>query len=229
MITALKYSGIQEHGNGKMLLCWFGLGWSSCYGAVFWFCAENNVNNKKNVFTIAQNHGLFCFSPHRERAGGPQNVGQVTADPNWSEEHPIPYSIVFSNKIARSFSGLVLFRDCLGLAGSKQLGFLPINFFFFSLLNFFLSQPMRFIPFALLVLFPISLWRSEEGLAVYWGQITTAIKKKCHQIPLELFSCLLQIMTYLICPGFSLVTLGLNKSLLYVTWVFLKTEAFLSQ
>lgn len=110
------------------------------------------------------------------------------------------------------------------LAGGKQLGFLFIIFFslfFLFLINLSLSQSMNFIPFTLLVLFPISLWRSERSLAVYWGQITIAIKKICHQIPSVFFPRLLQFMTYLTGLGSSLVTLGLNKSLLYMAWVFL--------
>lgn len=213
-----------------MLLCWFGV-------AVMGLCSGFVVKTVSITTTFSLLHRIMALSasyPTREKAGGTQGVGQVTADSNWSEEHSIPYNIVLINKIARSFSGLLLFRDCLVLGDGKQLGFLPIIFSFFSFSFFFLvkmslTQPISFIPFALLVLFPISSWRSEWGLAVYWGQITTAIKKKCHQIPLEFFSCLLQIMTYLTGPGSSLVTLGLNKSLLYMAWVFLKTEACLSQ
>lgn len=213
-----------------MLLCWFGV-------VVMGLCSGfmlKTVSITRRMFSLLHRIMAF-FTSHstRERAESTQDAGQVTADPNWSEEHSIPYSIALINKIARSFSAV---QGLSGLGWWQASGFFCPSYFFsfsffsfsfFSLLNC-LTQPMSFIPFALLVLFPISPWRSEWGLAVYWGQITIAIKKKCHQIPLDFFSCLLQIMTYLTGPGSSLVTLGLNKNLLFMAWIFLKTEVWVN-
>lgn len=163
------------------------------------FCAETDVDSNKDVFTVCTGSWPFLLLASPERGMGVHKVlvrWQLTP----TDQRNIPCltalcsAIILLQEILQGCC--FLFRDCLGLAGGKQLGFLPIIFFslfFLFLINLFLylyiflSQPMNFIPFALLVLFPISLWRSEQGLAVYWGQITIAIKKICHQIPSDFF------------------------------------------
>lgn len=101
--------------------CCAGLGWDRV--AVMGLCSGfvlKTVLITTRLFPLLHRVKAFSVSyPVGERAESRQDVGPVTADPNRPEEHSIPYSIVFSNKISRSLSGLLLFGDCLGLAGGK--------------------------------------------------------------------------------------------------------------
>lgn len=108
-----------------MLLCWFGVVVMGLYSGFM----LKTVSITRRMFSLLHRIMAF-FTSHstRERAGGTQDAGQVTADPNWSEEHSITYSIALINKIARSFSAV---QGLSGLGWWQASGFFCPSYFFF--------------------------------------------------------------------------------------------------